>query len=108
MHMMVAAATKIDEIRLSPEESKQLAAALAEVNSHYNVVMDPKVIAWVGLTTTAASIYGPRIAAYKIRSTMETKRRKEQAKTVVQKVEAPQPGLQPSSEVLPISPGLPL
>lgn len=108
MHMMVAAATKIDEIRLSPDESKQLAAALAEVNSHYNVVMDPKVIAWVGLTTTAASIYGPRIAAYKIRTTMENKRRKEQEKTVVQKVEAPQPGLQPAAEVLPISPGVPV
>lgn len=108
MHMMVAAATKIDEIRLTPDESKQLAAALAEVNSHYNVVMDPKVIAWVGLTTTAASIYGPRIAAYKIRTSMEAKRRKEQEKTVVQKVEAPQPGLQPDAEVLPLSPGVPV
>lgn len=110
--MMVAGATKIDELKLSAEESKQLAEALAEVNSHYNVAVDPKVMAWVGLTTTAVSIYGPRVASYKIRSSFEEKKRKENEKTLTnskpQKVEGPQKGLQPDSEALPMSVGIPV
>ena len=104
--MMMAGATKIDELKLSPEESKQLATAVAEVNAHYNVAIDPKVMAWVGLTTTCVSIYAPRVACYKIRSSFEEKKRKASEKPVA-KVEGPQKGLQPDSEALPMSVGIP-
>lgn len=106
IHMMMAGATKIEELKLSPEEAKQLANAVAEVNSHYNVAIDPKVMAWVGLTTTCVSIYAPRVASYKIRSSFEEKKRKASEKPVA-KVEAPQKGLQPDSEALPMSVGIP-
>lgn len=104
--MMMAGATKIDELKLTAEESKQLAAAVAEVNAHYNVVVDPKVMAWVGLTTTCVSIYAPRVASYKIRASFEEKKRKAGEKTLgpaAQKVESPQKGLMPDSEILPMS-----
>lgn len=105
--MMMAGATKIDELKLSPEESKQLANAVAEVNQHYNVSIDPKVMAWVGLSTTCVSIYAPRIASYKIRASFEEKKRKGAEKQVTQKVDSPQKGLQPESESLPMSTGVP-
>lgn len=107
IHMMMAGATKIEELKLSPEESKQLAAAVAEVNAHYNIAVDPKVMAWVGLTTTCVSIYAPRVASYKIRASFEEKKRKATEKQVAPKVEAPQKGLQPDSEALPMSLGIP-
>lgn len=110
--MMMSGATKIDELKLSQDEAKQLAAAVAEVNSHYNVMIDPKVMAWVGLSTTCVSIYAPRLAAYKFRVAAEEKKRKESEKTLPsassKKVEAPQPGLMPESDALPMSPGIPL
>lgn len=99
--MMMAGATHINELKLSPEESKQLANAISELNSHYDIAIDPKMMAWVGLTTTAVSIYAPRIAAYKIRANIETKKKKQLEKPA--KVESPQEGLQPESEILPMS-----
>lgn len=103
--MMMAGATKIDELKLSAEESKQLANAIAEVNSHYDVVIDPKVMAWVGLSTTCVSIYAPRLAAYKMRESFEAKKK---AENVTQKIEgkkapSPQKGLMPDAEILPMS-----
>lgn len=110
--MMMAGAIKVPELSLTHEESKQLASAIAEVNSHYNIAIDPKVMAWVGLTTTCVSIYAPRLAAYKIRDGFEKKQRKASEKTVQnmpgQKVDAPQKGLQPDSEILPMSVGVPV
>lgn len=100
--MMMAGATKIPELSLSPEESKQLAGAIAEVNQHYNVAIDPKVMAWVGLTTTCVSIYAPRLAAHKIRTHAETKRNNV-AKKETEKLPSPQKGLQPQPEILPMS-----
>ena len=109
--MMMAGATKIDELKLSAEESKQLANAVAEVNQHYNVAIDPKVMAWVGLTTTCVSIYAPRVASYKIRASFEEQKRKANEKQVTaptgKKVEAPQKGLMPDSDILPMSVPLP-
>lgn len=109
--MMMAGAIKVPELSLTAEESKQLANAIAEVNSHYNIAIDPKVMAWVGLTTTCVSIYAPRIAAYKIREGFEKKQRKAGEKTIQtpqgQKVDGPQKGLQPDSEILPMSVGIP-
>lgn len=111
IHMMMAGAIKVPELSLTQDESKQLANAIAEVNSHYNIAIDPKVMAWIGLSTTCVSIYAPRIAAYKIREGFEKKQRKAGEKTIQtpqgQKVDGPQKGLQPDSEILPMSVGIP-
>lgn len=98
----MAGATKIPELKLTQEESKQLANAIAEVNSHYDVVIDPKVMAWVGLSTACVSIYAPRLAAYKMRESFEDKKKKPEITQPKNKV-TPQKDLQPSIDILPMS-----
>lgn len=111
IHMMMAGAIKVPELSLTADESKQLANAIAEVNQHYNIAIDPKVMAWVGLSTTCVSIYAPRIAAYKIREGFDKQKRKAGEKVIAntqaQKVDAPQKGLQPEAEILPMSVSIP-
>jgi len=65
------AATFIPEAELDREESKLLAESLADVSSFYSQVVDPKIVAWVGLLGVAGKIYGPRIGAFALRMKME-------------------------------------
>lgn len=71
LHLGVAKFTKIEELALDREESKVLAEAVAEVSSHYNVEINPKTAAWLGLVTAFGTIYGPRVAAFGVRKKME-------------------------------------
>lgn len=71
IHLMMAGATKIDQLKLTEQESKTLAKAIQDVNQHYNVGIDPKVMAWVGLVTTCVAIYAPRLAMYKMSNTFK-------------------------------------
>lgn len=59
------------ELEIAEEEAKELTAALAEVNSFYSQVVDPKLIAWMGLIGVAGKVYGPRLGAFMIRRRME-------------------------------------
>lgn len=99
----MASALKIPELTLTPDESKRLADAINEVNKHYDISVDPKVMAWVALGTTMTSIYAPRIGAYKIKQMAESKKKKEKLPEQVQVQE----GLQPEIEPLPMSHGVP-
>ncbi len=65
--MMAASALKTEELELDQAESKLLAEAVTEVASHYNTVIDPKVIAWMGLIGVCGQIYGPRVVAMRVR-----------------------------------------
>lgn len=76
---MAAAALKTPELQLDDKEAKLLAQSAAEVASHYNVEIDPKVMAWIGFFGVCGSIYGPRIAAMKIRKDMERREARKQA-----------------------------
>ncbi len=67
LHMMAASALKTEELELDQAESKLLAEAVTEVASHYNTVIDPKVIAWMGLIGVCGQIYGPRVVAMRVR-----------------------------------------
>jgi hypothetical protein len=69
--MMAAKATGINELEIDNEEAKLMSDAVAEVASHYNYVVDPKTMAWVGFIGVMGSIYGPRIAVYQMRKSME-------------------------------------
>ena len=71
VHQM--AATFIPEAELDRDESKLLADSLADVSSFYNQVIDPKIIAWVGLLGVCGKLYGPRIVAFKVRRSMAGK-----------------------------------
>lgn len=64
------AATFVPEAEIDREESKLLADSLADVSSFYNQVVDPKIIAWVGLLGVCGKLYGPRIVAFRIRRSM--------------------------------------
>jgi len=70
----MAAAFIAPEIAIDESEAKELTAALAQVNTFYSKVVDPKVIAWVGLIGVCGKIYGPRVGAYTIRKASERRK----------------------------------
>lgn len=76
IHAGISGATGVDELALDRTESKLLAESVAEVQSFYGNTLDPKIVAWVGLIGVAGSIYGPRIAAIKLRKTLENEQKK--------------------------------
>lgn len=76
IHAGISGASGIEELALDHKESQLLAESVAEVQSFYGNTLDPKIVAWVGLIGVAGSIYGPRVAAFKLRKAME----KEQAR----------------------------
>jgi hypothetical protein len=81
--MALSAVTKTPELALDPDEAKELAKAAAEVQKHYDTVIDPKTLAWVQLGMVAASVYGPRMIAVNIRLKNEKAQRRQQASNVV-------------------------
>lgn len=68
---MLSGFTGIEELSIDREESRAIAEAALEVQSHYNMVADPKIVAWIGLAMALGSVYGPRVGAYKLRKKME-------------------------------------
>jgi hypothetical protein len=58
---MGAAFLKTPELELEPDEAKQLAAAIAEVQKHYPMTISPEAMAWTNLGMACAMVYGPRL-----------------------------------------------
>jgi hypothetical protein len=69
IHWGLAVALKTPEIELTTEESVRLGESVARVAEVYGTIpgMDEKTMAWVKLGGTAATIYGTRIVAAKMR-----------------------------------------
>ncbi|WWT38267.1 assembly protein [Enterobacteria phage PRDfuchsia] len=107
LHLMASSALKVEELALDEKEAEALAGAVQEVASHYDITPDPKIMAWAGLFGVCASIYGPRIAAYKMRAASEKRDKKEAAKPMAQKVQEAKPTehdpAAPYIEQLPVS-----
>lgn len=82
IHATAASALKAPELELDQTEARNLAEAVAEVQRHYNAVIDPKMMAWIGLFGVAGTIYGPRVAAMRIRKGMEKQMRALQPRPV--------------------------
>jgi hypothetical protein len=61
----------VPEAALDEDEAKELAKAVAAVNEHYAVAIDPKKLAWFALIGVAGKIYGSRVMAYIMRKKME-------------------------------------
>lgn len=61
LHAMGAAALKVPELMLSKEEAGNLAKAIDNVQQHYPIVADPKMLAWVNLAAVVGATYIPRI-----------------------------------------------
>ena len=77
IHAIAAAGLKTPELELDDSEAKLLAQAATSVADHYNVTVDPKIVAWVGLIGVAGSIYGPRLATIKMRKDMEQRNKQQ-------------------------------
>lgn len=69
---MLAAITSVQELALDQKEAENLANAANNVIRHYGI---PQIAAetadWINLIMVAGSVYGTRVAAYRIRTTME-------------------------------------
>lgn len=75
---MLAAAVKTPELELDKTEAELLAKNIAAVNAHYGKVIDPKIMAWTGLIMACGTVYAPRVAAIRLRMSMEPKAPKPQ------------------------------
>ncbi len=79
MHDMLAMLTEVKEFELEPDEAKKLGAAMARVQKLYGKYVIPeKWAAWGGLGMAAVGVYGPRIAAYRLRMENEKAEKKGQ------------------------------
>lgn len=79
IHSMLAMMTKIDELEIDEEESRELVEAGMRVAELYEVPLpSEKVLAWVGLSKAVANVYGTRVGALMIKK----KRRGKQPQVV--------------------------
>lgn len=76
IHSLLAGATKIPELELDDNEGAALGEAMKTVAAQYDYIPDEKIVAWVALIGTCASIYGPRLVAYKLRASVEKEQRR--------------------------------
>jgi hypothetical protein len=76
VHLGLASVSKCPELKLEESESQALAQATTNVMREFDMAPDPKVVAVVGLITTASTIYGPRVYMISRRKT-EDKEKKE-------------------------------
>ena len=61
IHTMGAAALKSPHWELSQSEANELAKAAANVQAQYDIALDAKTEAWLGLATVAGAMYAPRV-----------------------------------------------
>jgi hypothetical protein len=73
LHAGVSKALDFDELALDRDEAKMLADGISTVAAQYTVEVNPKVVAWAGLCGIIGAVYGPRIAAYRVRKALEKK-----------------------------------
>ena len=89
LHAMASAAI-IPELALTEGEARELAEAVAGVNQFYSTVVDPKLLAWVGVITVAGKIYAPRFIAAGLRRSMENRAKAKSVAPVQGVVNPPQ------------------
>jgi hypothetical protein len=70
IHELMALGTGIGIMRLDEKEAKGLATAVSNLAAQYDMVLDPRTVAWINLLGVAASIYGPRILMIKAAQSM--------------------------------------
>jgi hypothetical protein len=69
----VAAKTKQEALTLDDAESRVIAEAAANVAKHYNIPVNEKTAAWIGLATAVGTIYGAKIAVIKMNKSLQAK-----------------------------------
>jgi hypothetical protein len=75
LHMMGAALTGIDELKLEKDEAQQLASAIDHVNEVFGIPkLSEKASALIDITAALATVYGTRIVAIAARKKDEAKK----------------------------------
>lgn len=77
VHTIGSALVSVPELALDPKEAHVLAEGIENVLQFYDFVPDPKLMAWVNLTSSASLIYGTRMKAYANRLKAERRKRLE-------------------------------
>lgn len=73
LHTIAAATLQTPELILEAKEANEVAQAMANVASLYDVGMSPKQAAWTNLAMVCGACYGPRALAIYVRKSMEEK-----------------------------------
>lgn len=73
IHEMLAAFTQVEELSMSEQEAQSIAKHITRVTSLYDLRASNKAVAWTGLAMCLGKVYGPRIAAYHLRTSSEKK-----------------------------------
>lgn len=60
-HGILAAGFNAQELAITEYEAKELASKIADVQEHYDAIIDPKTEAWLSLGLIVAMVYGPRL-----------------------------------------------
>jgi hypothetical protein len=68
---MLAGLTNVPELEMEKAESDQLARAVINVNRHYDTVVSAKSMDWIRLFMVVGGLYGPRLAALRMRKMAE-------------------------------------
>lgn len=76
IHAMGASILKTPEIALEKPEATQLGKSLQDLAAAYDHVVNPKTAAWIQLCIVTGAIYGPRVAAIRMREKTERDLRK--------------------------------
>jgi hypothetical protein len=72
IHTGLGVVTSVPEFVLDPSEAAELSKASADVARHYKIPkFAQKTLDWTTLATVMASVYGTRIAAYRLRTADE-------------------------------------
>lgn len=75
IHGMLGAIAQTPELKISAEESQKIAAAVVEVQEHFDVaIISPKFAAIGNLAATLAGVYVPRFIGMKARLAAEKKK----------------------------------
>jgi len=75
LHLGIANMTKFPDFALDDKESATLAQATANLMAEFDMSVDPKIAAVMGLVSTAGTIYIPRYYLYQ-QHVAATKRKK--------------------------------
>lgn len=75
LHLAAATFLKTPELALDQNEAKIYAQAVIDLEAAFPTQIDPRLLAVINFGGVAAMIYGPRIAAIRMRQNMDRKAR---------------------------------
>ena len=78
IHDLAALATGLPILSIEDKEAKSMATAVSNLAAQYDMVLDPRTVAWVNLLGVMASIYGPRFLMIKMAASAANRQSAEQ------------------------------